>query len=175
MEGSFSIDEIRRRFAESDDFNEIFDAVEAAINQRIDDVELYRLLFWNNSLSSEAIAMFGEKIAREFPNIAYDIYMWLASVFEVSYSKYDNYEGAIRYYKKAAEVRPMELDPYLDAADCYDPDLNLPPADVLIEFLLQGLKHVRTPKPIYQRLALLYRNIGDDDMADFYEQKSMDK
>jgi hypothetical protein len=81
MEKNLSYEEIRNRFINSEDFNEIFDAVEEAIRQRIEDIELYRLLFWNNSLSAEAIAMFGEKIANEFPSIAYDVYMWLASVF----------------------------------------------------------------------------------------------
>ncbi|CUS99476.1 hypothetical protein JGI22_00447 [Candidatus Kryptobacter tengchongensis] len=45
MEKNLPYEEIRRRFAESKDFNEIFDAVEEAIRQRIEDIELYRLLF----------------------------------------------------------------------------------------------------------------------------------
>ncbi len=166
-----SYDEIKRRFLESDDFNEIFDAVEEAVKQKIEDIELYRLLFWNNSLSAEAIAMFGEKIASEFPSIAYDVYMWLASVFETVHSKFDNYDGALKFYRKASQVRPQEIDPYLDAADCYDPDLNIPPAESLIKFLVEGLEHVRTPKPIYQRLIALHRAIGNEEMARFYEQK----
>jgi tetratricopeptide (TPR) repeat protein len=172
MGKNLSYEEIRNRFINSEDFNEIFDAVEEAIRQRIEDIELYRLLFWNNSLSAEAIAMFGEKIANEFPSIAYDVYMWLASVFEVVHSKFDNYEGALRYYKRASQVKPDELDPYLDAADCYDPDLNIPPAEALIEFLTEGLKYVRVPKPIFQRLCLLHRAIGNEEMARYYEQKS---
>ena len=168
------LEEIRKIFSSSTDFNEIFDAVENAIDQRIEDVELYRLLFWNNSLGPDEIQMFGEKIASEFPGIAYDIYMWLASVFEVTYSKDDNYEGAMKYYRKAAKVRPAEVDPYLDAADCYDPDLNIPPPEDLISFLLEGLKHVKKPKPIYQRLSKLYRAIGEDKLADYYEKKSME-
>ncbi len=166
-----SYEEIRRRFLESEDFNEIFDAFEQALKQGIEDIELYRLLFWNNSLSADAITMFGEKVASEFPSIAYDVYMWLASVFETVYSKFDNYEGALKFYKKASQVRPQEIDPYLDAADCYDPDLNIPPAESLIEFLVEGLKHVRTPKPIYQRLCALHKAIGDEEMARYYEQK----
>ncbi|CUT05404.1 hypothetical protein JGI23_01953, partial [Candidatus Chrysopegis kryptomonas] len=50
MEKNLPYEEIRRRFLESEDFNEIFDAVEEAIKQKIEDIELYRLLFWNNSL-----------------------------------------------------------------------------------------------------------------------------
>lgn len=169
---NFSKEEIRRRFSTSTDFNEIFDAFENSIVQRIDDVEIYRLLFWNNSLSPDELCLFGEKLSREFPQIAYDVYMWLANVFELTYSMYDNYELALEYYKKAASVRPYEPDPYLDAADCYEPDLNIPPIDVLIEFLKNGSEHVANPKSVYQRLSYLYQVVGDLHMSEHYRRKA---
>ncbi|MGH9427102.1 MAG: hypothetical protein ACRD2L_12465, partial [Terriglobia bacterium] len=165
-------EEIRERFSTSTDFNEIFDAFEDAIAQRLEDVEVYRLLFWNHSLSPDELCLFGQKLAQEFPTISYDIYMWLASVFEVTYSMYDNYELAIEYYKKAATVRRNGPDPYLDAADCYEPDLNIPPVDVLIDFLKEGIEHVPHPKSLYQRLAHLYELIGDSERSDYYRGKA---
>ena len=80
----YTPDEIRTKFANSTDFNDLFDAFEDAISQRIQDVELYRLLFWNHSLGPDELCLFGEKLAKEFTGISYDIYMWLASVFEVT-------------------------------------------------------------------------------------------
>lgn len=171
---NLSKEEIRLRFSTSTDFNEIFDAFEDAIVQRIDDIEVYRLLFWNHSLSPDELCLFGEKLAQEFPAIAYDVYMWLASVFELTYSMYDNYELALEYYKKAASVRPNEPDPYLDAADCYEPDLNIPPIDILIEFLKSGTQHLTKPRSLYQRLAYLYQLIGDSQQSEFYRQKADD-
>ncbi len=168
----FTREEIRQRFATSKDFNEIFDAFEDALDQRLEDVELYRLLFWNHSLNPDELCMFGEKLATEFPNIAYDIYMWLASVFEVTYSAYDNYELAVEYYKKAAAVRPNEPDPYLDACDCYEPDLNIPPIDTLIDFVKSGIPHAGNPKNLYLRLAHLYGVIGDGEQSDYYRNKA---
>ncbi|HTP79202.1 MAG TPA: hypothetical protein VMM57_02235 [Bacteroidota bacterium] len=170
----FTVEEIRARFSSSSDFNEIFDAFEDALQQKIQDVELYRLLFWNNSLSPEELCLFGEKLAKEFSGLAYDTFMWLASVFEVTYSSYDNFELAIRYYRKAAHVRPEEPDPYLDAADCFDPDLNIPPADILIEFLKEGLKHVTNQKVILQRLSYIYQLIGDQSQSDYYRNLADD-
>jgi tetratricopeptide (TPR) repeat protein len=164
----FTLEEIRARFANSTDFNEIFDAFEDALAQKLQDVELYRLLFWNNSLAPDELCLFGEKLAKEFPSIAYDTYMWLASVFEVTYSSYDNFELAIKYYRKAAQAKPSEPDPYLDAADCFDPDLNIPPVDVLIEFLKEGVKHVSNKKALLLRLAHLYQIIGDDAQSEYY-------
>ena len=124
----YSLDDIRKTFSSSTDFNEIFDVFQSAVTQQIKDVELYRLLFWNQSLTADEIRLFGEKLATEFHDMAFDVYLWLASVFEVTTATDDNYELAVHYYQKAALIRPSEPDPYLDACDCYDPDLNIPPS-----------------------------------------------
>jgi hypothetical protein len=170
----FTPEEIRSKFANSTDFNELFDAFEDAIEQRIEDVVLYRLLFWNSSLAPDELCLFGEKLAKEFPNLAFDTYMWLASVFEVTYSSYDNFELAMKYYHKAAKARPHEESPYLDAADCYDPDLNIPPADSLISFLKGGLKQVENKKNILLRLSYLYQVSGNQEQADYYRSLADD-
>ena len=166
----YSIDELRAIFANSTDFNDLFDAFEDALQQQIQDVELYRLLFWNNSLSPDELCLFGGKLAREFPSIAFETYMWLASVFEVTYSAYDNFELAMLYYRKAAETRPAELQPYLDACDCYDPDLNIPPVDHLVEFIKEGLKQVKNRKKLLERLARLFELTGDETQAMYYRR-----
>ena len=166
-----SIDEIRKRFEQSSDFNEIFDAFQQALEQQVEDIELYRLLFWNHSLSADELCLFGEKLALEFPPLAYDTYMWLASVFEVTYSMVDNYERALEYYRKAAFSRPTETDPYLNAADCYEPDLNIPPLSALIEFLKRGSEQALNRKPLYQKLVYLYDLSGNDEMREYYRRK----
>ncbi|MCI0706567.1 MAG: hypothetical protein L0Y80_03660 [Ignavibacteriae bacterium] len=170
----FTPEEIRYTFANSADFNELFDAFEEALQQNIQDVELYRLLFWNHSLGPDELCLFGEKLAKEFPAIAYDVYMWLASVFEVTYSSYDNFELAIKYYRRAAGAKPTEIDPYLDACDCYDPDLNIPPADVLIDFLKSGIESVANKKKLLMRLSQLYQLIGDQEQSDYYRDLAND-
>jgi hypothetical protein len=170
----YTPEEIRSKFANSADFNDLFDAFEDALAQRIQDVELYRLLFWNHSLGPDELCLFGEKLAKEFPDIAYDTYMWLASVFEVTYSSYDNFELAITYYRKAAGARPSSPDPYLDACDCYDPDLNIPPVDVLLEFLRQGLDNVNNKKVVLMRLSHLYHLIGDEEQSNYYRDLADD-
>ena len=129
---TYSVEEIRKCFSTSADFNEIFDAFQSALTQKLKDVEPYRLLFYNPSLTPDEVRLFGNKLANEFPEIAYEVYLWLASVFEVTNSAHDNYELALHYYQRAAEARPTEPDPYVDACDCYEPDLNIPPIMSLI-------------------------------------------
>jgi hypothetical protein len=168
----YSLDDIRQTFSTSTDFNEIFDVFQAALRQKIDDVEPYRLLFWNQSLTPDEIRLFGEKLAAEFATLAYDVYLWLASVFEVTSSADDNYELALYYYMKASTIRPQEVDPYLDACDCYDPDLNIPPLMALVDFLRRGVDSVPHPEVLYRRLAQLYDLAGDVERSEWCRRKA---
>ncbi|MBU1299066.1 MAG: hypothetical protein KKF20_06460 [Bacteroidetes bacterium] len=167
-----TIDEIRQRFSSATDFNEIFDAFEAALNGKIEDIELYRLLFWNDSLTPDELCLFGEKLAQVFPDLAYDVYMWLAKVFEVTYSMYDNYELTLQYFNKAASVKPDEAETYIAASDCYEADLNIPPINYLIEFLKQGLEYVKEKTLLFKRLSELYEKGGDEGQSQYYRKKA---
>ena len=167
-------DEIRAVFATSGDFNEIFDAFEVAVAMGLKDVELYRVLFWNTALSPDEVRLFGEKLAASYTDIAYDVYAWLASVFEVTYSSYDNFELALLYYRKAAGARPEEVAPYLDAADCYNPDLNIPPADQLLSFLRSGIPLVSNKKSLLHRLAYICEMTGDQEQSQYYRRLADD-
>lgn len=166
-----SKEEIRQCFEFSQAFNQVFDAFEQALEDGIDDVELYRLLFWNKFLSSDELCLFGHKLANEFPAMAYDVFLWLASVFAVNYSRYDNYELAMDYFAKASGVKPEEPAPYLDAAACYEPDLNIPPVTNLLHYLKEGTRHVANPRPLYEQLCRLYDIVGNDEMSKFYRMK----
>jgi hypothetical protein len=169
---SYSLDEIRHCFSTSTDFNEIFDVFQAALAQRCADLDVYRLLFWNHSLTPDEVRLFGEKLAGEFPALAYDVFLWLAGVFEATYSGSDNHELAVIYFKKAAGVRADAVEPYLKICDCYDPDLNIPPLVVLIEFVLEGLTRVGDASPLYLRLADLYDIAGDRQQGEYYRRKA---
>jgi len=174
MMPELSREEIRQRFSSATNFNEIFDAFESAIVQKIDDVELYRLLFWNDSLHIEEIILFGEKLAKEFPHNAYDVFMWMANVFAAVFSSEDNFEHSLMYYQKAALVNPSVPDAYLDASDCYDPDLNIPPLETLIDFVKKGVDNVSKNKNLCTRLSHLYYYLGDEDLSEYYRMKADD-
>ncbi len=166
----YTIEQIRTIFSRSNDFNEIFDAFEVSLERKLQDVEPYRLLFWNHSLTTDEVRLFGEKLAAEFPALAYDAYLWLASIFEAT--QVDNYELAFHYFQKAAKARPAEPDPYLDACDCYEPDLNIPPITALIDFVREGIRHVTHPTRIYKRLARLYELAGEFSEAESCRRKA---
>jgi hypothetical protein len=169
---TYSPEEIRQCFSSSTDFDEIFDVFQSALAQRVTEFEPYRLLFWNPSLTPDEVRLFGEKLAGEFPQVAYEVFLWLAGMFEATYSSSDNYELAFHYYRKAAGVSPAEPEPYVRACDCHEPDLNIPPAAALIEFLKSGLPHAADPSPLFKRLGDLYTYVGDTEQALFYRLKT---
>jgi hypothetical protein len=169
---TYSPEEIRQCFSSSTDFNEIFDVFQSALAQRVTEFEPYRLLFWNPSLTPDEVRLFGEKLAGEFPQVAYEVFFWLAGMFEATYSSSDNHELSFHYYRKAAAVSPAEPEPYMKACDCYEPDLNIPPAAALIEFLKSGLPHAADTSPFFTRLGDLYAYIGDADQAFYYRLRA---
>ncbi|HEX9655800.1 MAG TPA: hypothetical protein VGB89_02650 [Bacteroidota bacterium] len=169
---SYTKEEIRKTFSTSSDFNEIFDAFQFALTNDLRDVEPYKLLFYNHSLSPDEVRLFGEKFASQFPDLAYEVYIWLASVFEVTNASKDNYELALHYYRKAAEARPTASDPYIDACDCYEPDLNIPPLSTLIDFVKRGIRTVPNPRELYKSLAHLFELSGDAQQGEYYRRKA---
>ena len=166
-----SIEEIRKRFELSKEFNELFDAFEQSLHRRLEDIDLYKKLFWNPTLTPDELCLFGEKLAKEFPELAYDTYMWLADIFEVTYAMYDNHVRSLEYFQKAAVVSPHAPAPYLAAAKCYEPDLNIPPLGLLINFLKRGLSSTDSPRIFYEQLIELYEYAGNDEMIDYYHRK----
>ncbi|MBM4166172.1 MAG: hypothetical protein FJ218_04530 [Ignavibacteria bacterium] len=168
---SYSPEQIHKCFSESNDFDEIFDAFESALLQQIDDIGMYSQLFWNPSLSPEELCLFGEKLAKEFSHISYDVYFWLASVFETTYAQKDNYELAFTYYRKAAKVNANEIAPYVKLCDCFDPIVNLPPIDDLISFLVEGIEVVSEPKQLFEWLIRLYEIKGEGEKGEMYARR----
>jgi hypothetical protein len=169
---TYSPEEIRQCFSSSTDFNEIFDVFQSALAQRVSEFEPYRLLFWNPSLTPDEVRLFGEKLAGEFPQVAYEVFIWLAGMFEATYSSSDNHELAFHYYRKAAGVNPAEPEPYVRACECYEPDLNIPPAAALIEFLKSGIPHMSDPAPLFKRLGDLYTYLGDTERGNYYRVRA---
>jgi len=54
-------------FRNSNSPDELFDTFKIAIDRRIQDSSIYRLLLWNKALSPDEIMMFAEKICKENP------------------------------------------------------------------------------------------------------------
>lgn len=154
-------DNIEEIFRNSDSHNELFDAFETAVNNKINDEDLYKILIWNKALTADEVTMFSEKLCREFPEMRFKICFDTGKILEATSSGGDNLERALLYYGKSAEADPSSFLPYAAVAGMYNKDLNIPQLERVIAFLLQGMDLVSRKSKVCFDLAFLYKNNGN--------------
>ncbi len=155
-------------FKNSKNPDELFDAFDNALKENIDDLELYKILFWNSALNIDMLSMFIKKLAHTFPHIAYDVYMWGAKVIELSFDNLENYETILNFYKKASEIKPLETEPYIKAADSYNFELKIHPPALIINLLKKGISKVKDPALLYFKLSEVFGKLGNTELKNHY-------
>lgn len=168
----FSEDDIRRLFREGQDFNELFEAFRRALEKNVCDVETYRELFWNGNLATDELLFFAKKLERVFPDLAFDVYMWLSKVMEARVQNYDSVELSFLCLKKASKFDRKSLEPFISACKLYDHDLKIPDIESIISFLKEGESSVDDSQPLFEQLSILYTITGNEEMAAYYERKA---
>lgn len=168
----FSPDAFRKKLRKASGFNELFELFRYAMDRKIDDFEIYRELLWNNSLKPDELFFFARKLADVFPRMGYDTYMWLANVFELHSTGSESVDLAFLCLKKAAGFDSQSERPYMAVFDIYNHDLKIPTPKSILSFLRTGLEKVTDPRPLYERLALFYRSLGNEEMFHYYKRKS---
>ncbi len=164
--------DLKNEFRNQQGFNDLFEVFRKALERRIDDVDVYRELFWNNSLKSEELFFFAKRLGEVFPHIGFEIYMWLSGVFESRPAEVDSLELAFLCLKKASEFDPKSDEPYRNSCTLFNPDLRIPTLQSIIFFLKSGVDKVEDPVSIYERLSVFYKMDGNDEMFNYFKQKS---
>ncbi|MDR3626819.1 MAG: hypothetical protein P4L45_08290, partial [Ignavibacteriaceae bacterium] len=130
--------ELEEIFRNSNSPDELFDTFRVAIERKIYDEELYKILLRNKALSVDEISMFAEKICREFPDISYNIYYCVGQLLE-SISTYGKHnERALQYFEKASIINPEAAEPYLAIAKMYNSELNVPGFEIIAKLIEDG-------------------------------------
>ncbi|MFC2084135.1 hypothetical protein ACFLS9_03680 [Bacteroidota bacterium] len=166
----FEYNQIETIFRESDSPDEIFDALQSAIFKKISDINLYKILLGNPSLSRDELIMFTEKICGVFCTLKFDLYMWLASILESNYEDYKNIENSLDYYIKAFSIRPAENKSLISALDLYNYDIELPTNSNIIHFIETGIQSVDNKNEVYSKLANHYRKRGIAELFEKYKR-----
>src|SRR5690606_1788772 len=161
---------IEHIFRNSDSPDELFDTFRIAIEQQIKDSNLYRSLLWNRALSSDEVMMFAEKICKYNPDLSYQIYSWVGKIFASLFVYGELSEQALEYYKKAAKCNPSAHEPYISIAKFYNPDLNLPSFESVIETLKKGIQSVDKKSKLCFSISKLYKNKGYVEEANAYQK-----
>ena len=140
---------IEKIFRESNSSEELFDAFQLSINTGIKDLELYKILLANPTLSKDEIIMFTEKLGAEFVEGSYDLYMWTANIFENNISDYEYVENSLLYYQKFAAIKPHKADPLISALKLYNYEIELPANSLIHKMVTNGVKNVNLKSKVY--------------------------
>jgi hypothetical protein len=156
------LEEIFRTSSSSD---ELFDAFRVAIERKIHDEELYKILLRNKALSVDEIAMFTEKICKEFPDLSYNIYFCVGQLLE-SISTYGKHsERALQYFEKASNISLHSGEPYLAIAKMYNNELDVPKFDIVAKIIEDGIAKVKIKSALCFALAELLNKKGEKDKS----------
>lgn len=161
-------EEIEKIFRSSNDSNDIFDAFQASISLKINDVELYKILIGNPTLSFDEIAMYTEKLASEFPNFSFELYLWTAQLLETKSLNIDALETALHYYAKAARINPTDHTPFANAINLYNYEMDFNLNELIEEFVKSGIDTAKQKSYVYKTLADHFKKKGDTDSQKKY-------
>lgn len=159
-----------RIFRNSDSPDELFDTFRIAVEQNVKDSNIYRTLLWNRALSSDEIMMFAEKICKDSPALCYKIYSWVGKILSSAFIYGELNEQALEYYKKAAKSNPAAHEPYIAIGRFYNPDLNIPSFNSVINTLRGGIETVEKKSKLCFMISKLYKNKGDFIEARKYQR-----
>lgn len=154
---------IERIFRNSNNSDEIFDAFTEAVKEKIDDVNLYKILLGNHSLSKDEIIMYAEKLCKEFPHHKYEIYMWVASIFQNSLLDLNRLEIAFEYFVKASGTNPTEVKPIIEIIDLYTYDMDSQLNNKIMETVKRSEKKIKSRSEYYYKLAAHFKNLNDNE------------
>ncbi len=160
--------QIEDKFRNSSSSGELFDAFQTALQNKISDADIYKILLANPNLTNEEIMMFTEKLALEFPQFKYDFYMWTAQVFENNLFDVNSIENSHNYYVKACSAKPTECEPLLRLIGLYNYDLDLPLNTIIIENVLERAAAVNLKSRVYFALAEHFKKTGNCEMEKIY-------
>lgn len=155
------LNRIESIFRNSKSSDELFDAFKDAIDVRVKDIDLYKILLGNPALSSEEIKMFSEKLVKEIPESRLDTFMWTANVFEHHKEDYEKLQDAVNYYQRAFQHDPTNAAPLIRLLNLYTHDLETPINKTIVDYVEQNVKSVNKKSGTFFSLAETFKQKGD--------------
>lgn len=170
--------EIEDIFRNSNDNDELFDAFQFALKSNINEIELYKILLANPALSEDEICMYTDKIAKEFKQHSYSVFMWTAKLFEPLTYKIESLEKSFYYFRKAAQNNPTNYIPYIEAMNLFNYEIEMELNARIIKFVEDSVRHVDRKSKVYLKLAEHYKLVENFELQKKYEllaQKSKER
>jgi len=163
-------DYIESVFRTSDSSGELFDALKLSINYKIEDVSHYKILLANPTLSKDELIMFTEKICEDFKYCEYELYLWVAQVFESRTCDYGYTEDSLYYYQKAFLSKPEEHTPLICAFNLFNYDFEIPANKNILSLINIGVETVTKKSSVYKKLSDHFKKVGSKELMVKYEK-----
>lgn len=160
--------ELENIFRNANCFEDLFDGFRRALSVKLRDMNMFKVLLANNSLTPDQVSFFTEKLCAEYPDYKYDLCMWSGSVLSSKYNDYNYVEKALSYFLKAINVKKNSAEPYESIAGLYDSDLNMPDINLVTNLLNLGLKESDKKSRICRALADIYGKTNNINMKKRY-------
>lgn len=153
--------EIEKIFLTSNSNEELFDTFQLAIQNNLDDFELYKTLLANPILSSDEIKLYCHKLCHVFPESSYEYYLWTAQIFECCKSENNCLDYSIDYYYNAAQCNPVKVEPYLMLFNNYNFDVEVATNKKILDLIEEGIKLVDKKSILCRKIAEIYNHKGE--------------
>ncbi len=158
---------LEKIFKDSNSCDHIFDAFQLLIVYKIEELHLFKTLLANPTLKSDEIIMFTNKLAKEFPRLAYEIYFWAAAILE---NKPECIDNAFNYFVKAINVKPFEHEPYLKLLELYNYEYETQTNFIIIEFIESTIEFVEKRSIVHFKLGKHYLKLGNKILAEMHQK-----
>ena len=162
------VKKIEETFRNSKSPDELFDTFQNAININLGDLETFKILLANPTLSPDEIKMFTEKLIKEIPNKALDLLLWTGKVFENHPDNYKHLEDAFSYYHRAISLQPNSHEPFLRLLNLYNHEIEFPTNQKILDVIDESVAAVDRKSKVYYALANHYKRCGDSKLEAKY-------
>jgi hypothetical protein len=152
-------------FRNSTSRDEIFDAFNLAVKNKIYDKDLYKILLANPALSNEEIIMYTEKLCKERKELGYDLYNWTGYLFYLKDRDFSLLDNSLYYFQKAFMLNPEEYKPLISALSLYNYEIDLPANADILRLVNTGLSKVKKKSVIYRQLSKHYGKLGNEELC----------
>lgn len=159
---------IEDTFRNSKSSDELFDAFQDAINIKLSDVSIYKILIANPILTADEIKMFTKKMIKEIPGKEYDILMWTGKVFENHPQNFKYLEDTFNIYQQAISHRPNSHEPLLRLLILYNHEIDLPANQKILKLIDESIAAVDQKSKVYYAIAEHYKKCNDQNMEKKY-------
>ncbi len=160
-----AIKKIEYTFRNSSSQDELFDAFRDALKIKVADVDLYKILLGNPSLSPEEIKMYSKELRKVMPENEYTIAMWTAKVLENLSDVPERIQDAIYFYKCASDINPTDHKALLGILRLYNFEIDTADNKKIEEIVESKIPAIHKKSIIYFTLSEIYFKKGDKTKA----------